>query len=191
MVFTVIDIETTGLSKTHDNMTEIAAAKVSNGKIVKEFHSMINPECKIPSFITKLTGIDNELVKDAPVIKDVIPGFLKFLGNDVFVAHNATFDFGFINHNAESYHNTTLLNDTLCTRKLANRLVPDLYSKKLGVLCEHFNIVNSNAHRAMSDVHATVNLLNNFLLILKEKNIHKIEEILKYEKSIRGSYIIK
>jgi len=182
MVFTVIDIETTGLSKNRHAITEIAAARVVKGKITRRFQTLVNPQVRIPSFITRLTGIDNELVEDAPLIKEVLPSFMKFIKNDVFVAHNATFDYGFIDRNLQIYHNYELNNKKLCTRKLANRIFPDLHSKRLGVLCEHLDIVNSNAHRAMSDVEATVEVFNHMLKRMENKNIVTTKDILKFEK---------
>jgi DNA polymerase III epsilon subunit family exonuclease len=181
MAYTVIDIETTGLSKYYHKITEIAAVRVNNGRITKKFQTLVNPEAHIPSFITRLTGIDDEMVEDAPLIREAMPGFLKFLGNRVFVAHNASFDHGFLNHSAKG----SIENPRLCTRKLANRLVPDLYSKKLGVLCEHFGIENSQAHRAMGDALATAELLNHFFGILDKKGFSKPEDILKFEKMPR------
>ena len=76
MSFVVVDIETTGLSKHYHKIIEIAAAKIEKGKIKKEFQTLINPEVRIPNFITRLTGIDNEMVKDAPLIEESIPKFL-------------------------------------------------------------------------------------------------------------------
>ena len=150
--FTIIDIETTGLSKYTDKITEIAAAKYSNGKLVNSFQTLVNPQVEIPRFITKLTGIDNELVKNAPTIDQALPKFIDFLGDDVFVAHNATFDFGFLEHNLKIHHNKCIHNHTLCTRKLANRLLPELPRKRLQDLCERFEVTNSQAHRALGDV---------------------------------------
>lgn len=185
MTYVVVDIETTGLSKHYHKITEIAAARVKDGKITKEFQTLINPNVKIPSFITKLTGIDNEMVKDAPAINEVMPAVVKFFGKDIFVAHNATFDFGFLDYNAAYYFNKRIGNDRLCTKKLANRLVPDLSSKKLSRLCEHFDIINSQAHRAMADVHATVGVFNRFVEMMGERGITTPEEIMKFEKRPR------
>ncbi len=181
MTYLVIDIETTGLSKHRHKITEIAAVKLNKGKIKGKFQTLVNPEVHIPSFITRLTGIDDYIVKDAPLIHEVMPDFLKFLGNRIFVAHNASFDYGFLNHNAE----IDIENPRLCTRKLANRLVPDLYSKKLGVLCEYFRIKNNQSHRAMGDALATSKLLNSFFKILDKKGFRKPEEILNFEKLSR------
>jgi DNA polymerase III subunit alpha, Gram-positive type len=184
-VYTVIDVETTGLSKHYHKITEIAAAKVRNGKIIDCFETLVNPEVRIPSFITKLTGIDNNLVKHAPTVEKVLPSFRKFLGEDIFVAHNATFDFGFLSHNLHVHHRHELLNRRLCTRKLANRLFPDLSRKRLQDLCEHLDVYNTQAHRAMGDVQATVGVFNGMLDILKEKGICDLPDVLKFESSVR------
>lgn len=181
--FVVVDIETTGLSKHRHRITEISAIKVKNNKIIDEFTTLINPKVSIPSFITKLTGINNKMVKDAPFIEDVLPAFLKFLGNSVMVAHFATFDYNFLNHNCNVHLGKEIYNHTLCTGKLANRLLPDLPSKKLSCLCEYFEITNEKAHRARGDAIATTKIFNNFLKIMKEQDLHKTEDILKFQNS--------
>lgn len=101
--YIVLDIETTGLSKYMHNITEIAAVKIKDDKIVDEFHTLINPKEPIPRFITRLTGITNEMVKNSPTIKEALPDFLEFLGSTTIIAHNATFDYGFIEYNAKKH----------------------------------------------------------------------------------------
>lgn len=181
MAYVIVDIETTGLSRHFNKITEIAAARIVDGEIKREFQTLVNPRERIPRFITNLTGIDNELVKHAPTIQGVMPAFVKFLGSHVFVAHNATLDFGFLSHNARH----RMENDRLCTRKLANRLLPDLHSKRLGVVCEHLKVKNIQAHRAMGDVHATVDVFNTFLRMLEDRGIEETRDILKFERSSR------
>lgn len=181
--YIILDLETTGLSKNIHKITEIAAIKVKNNEIIDKFHTLVNPQTKIPKFITRLTGIDNELVKDAPTIDKVMPKFLNFMEDHTIVAHNASFDHGFLCHNAKHHLNHELTNNKLCTRRLANRLVPELKSKRLSNLCEHFNLTNDNAHRAMSDAKVTYQLFNEFLNIMKEKGIEKHEDILKFQSS--------
>ena len=185
MTFTIIDIETTGLSKHYHKITEIAAAKFQNSRIVESYQTLINPQVRIPSFITRLTGIDNELVKDAPKIKQVLPSFVEFLSDDIFVAHNATFDFGFLEHNLNRHFRYRLLNNRLCTRKLANRLYPELPRKRLADLCKFMNVNNLQAHRALGDVQATAKIFTNMLAMLNKQGISKIEDIIKFEKSPR------
>lgn len=179
--YIILDIETTGLSKYRHGITEIAAIRVKNNKIVKEFHSLVNPQQRIPRFITRLTGIDEEMVKDAPKINEVMPKLLDFLKSDIVIAHNASFDYGFISHNAELHTNTCLKNPKLCTRKLASRLLPDVGSKRLNNLCEHFQIVNDDAHRAMADVKATFELFQRFHKQLISSGIKNTEDILMFE----------
>src|SRR3989338_1916169 len=149
-MYTVVDIETTGLSRSYHQITEIAALRMRNGRVVDSFESLVNPGVHIPSFITRLTGINNEMVRDAPRIERVLPGFVDFLGKDVFVAHNATFDYGFLEHNARRC-GRELGNARLCTRKLAHRLFPDLERKRLVDLCSHLDVANLRAHRATGD----------------------------------------
>ncbi len=186
MVYTVVDIETTGLSPYRHKITEIAAVRIDEDcNVLEEFQTLINPECNIPSFITRLTGITNDMVKDQPVINDAIPKFLEFMKDDIFIAHNASFDHRFLKANAENI-GKSLLNTTLCTRKLANRLLYDnIASKKLGCICDYYGINNNQAHRAMSDVKATVDVFKNFKDAMEQENINTTEEILKFEKAPR------
>lgn len=179
--YVVLDIETTGLSKYKHKITEIAAVKFKYGKQVDEFSNLVNPQMPIPRFITRLTGINNDMVKKAPTINKILPGFLNFLGNDMLVAHNATFDYGFISYNAKEHLNHVMMNDRICTRKLASRLLPELPSKKLSSICEFLEISNLSAHRAMSDVIATSNVFSTFLSMMRENGIRKPHEIIKFE----------
>ena len=181
-MYTVVDIETTGLSKHMHQITEIAAARVRNGEIVEQYETLVNPEVRIPSFITKLTGISDAMVKNAPTISKVLPEFVNFVGRDVFVAHNATFDYGFLEHNAR-VQGHRLENERLCTRKLANRLFPELPRKRLGDLCSHLNIRNVQAHRAMGDVQATALVFNEMLAILQSRGISEMSSVLKFERT--------
>jgi DNA polymerase III subunit alpha, Gram-positive type len=186
--YVILDLETTGLSKTKHKITEIAAVKILNGKEIDQFQTLINPECKIPSFITQLTGITNEMVKFAPTLDKVFPDFLNFLGNEIIIAHNASFDYGFIEHNA-NFYGYNFRNEKLCTRKLANRLLPHLPSKRLNCICEHLNIKNLQAHRAMGDVKATYEVFSCFIDLLKERNIEGKKEIINFERKSRKSII--
>ncbi len=178
--YVIVDIETTGLSRHHHRITEIAAARLRDNTIIDEFHTLINPHTPIPRFITRLTGIDNELVKDAPPIVSALPAFLDYLSNDILVAHNAPFDYGFLHHNAAQHLDRQLTNEMLCTRRLASRLLPQLPSKRLGRVCEHLNITNERAHRARGDVHATAQVFAKFLDMLQQRDITKQEDIIKF-----------
>ncbi|MBT3405730.1 hypothetical protein HN419_01030 [Candidatus Woesearchaeota archaeon] len=179
--FVVVDIETTGLSAYMHKITEIGAVKVKDGEVVDRFQSLVNPGVKIPRFITRLTGIDDEMVKDAPKISEVIGSFVDFVGEDVFIAHNATFDFKFLSHNAEVHLGEGLNNSRLCTRKLASRILSELPSKKLSSVCEHYDVENESAHRAMGDVNATLEIFFKMCETLRENEIDNFDKIEKFE----------
>ena len=181
-MYTVVDIETTGLSKEYHRITEIAAAKMRNGTIVEQYETLVNPQVLIPSFITRLTGINNNMVRNAPTLSKVLPSFVDFLGSDVFVAHNATFDYGFLHHHLK-HHGKELRNERLCTRKLANRLFPELAHKRLSDLCAHLNVRNVQAHRALGDVQATAAVFSNMLGILQSKGVSEVKDVLKFERA--------
>ena len=139
--------------------TEIGAVKVQHGRVIDEWHSLINPEKRIPSFITQLTGITNAMVADAPVFADVADDFLAFMGNAIFVAHNVNFDHGFI---ASEYSRLErrFRFPKLCTVTSMRRHYPGLKSYGLGPLSRHFGIQLDDHHRALADARATVDLLN-------------------------------
>jgi len=183
MSFTIVDIETTGLSPYYHKITEIAALRYENGKVEKEFSTLVNPGVHIPRFITTLTGIDDEMVKDKPTIDQVIPKFHSFLGDSAFVAHSASFDYKFLDHAVRTTTGIRLDNHSICTCKLARRLLPQLSSRKLANLCSHFNVKNDRAHRAMGDVKATAEIFHNFLCMLKERQIESVEDIVNFQKS--------
>ncbi|MBW2967142.1 hypothetical protein KY362_01510 [Candidatus Woesearchaeota archaeon] len=171
------------MSKYTDGITELAGVRVRDHKIVDEFQTLVNPQRHIPSFITRLTGIDDDMVKDAPKIRDALPEFLDFIGPSTIIAHNATFDFGFINQHAKSHCDIVWENDRLCTRKLANRMLPDLPSKRLDCVCSHFDIINTQAHRAMADVVATKHVFSKMLSMLSNADVRTKEDIFRFESS--------
>jgi DNA polymerase III epsilon subunit family exonuclease len=176
----ILDLETTGLSAYKDRVTEIAAVKVHNGEIIDEFHTLVNPGFPIPKHITRITGITDSMVADAPQINQVLPSLKDFLGEDVIVAHNAGFDMKFLSYNFLMHEEHTLLNPTVCTYKMANRLL-DIPRKRLGDCCDHFGVSNDNAHRAMSDVLATVKVLDGMMNILKENNVSTTKDMITFQ----------
>ena len=135
--YVVFDIETTGLSKEKEMITEIGAVKVADGKIIDRFSTFVNPQRPISAEITKLTGITDDMVKDAPTIENVLPEFLKFCEDTVLVAHNASFDTGFIRIAAERAGLGELHHTIVDTLELARALLPELNKHKLDIVCEH------------------------------------------------------
>jgi DNA polymerase III alpha subunit (gram-positive type) len=112
-----------------------------------------------------------------------MPKFMDFLGDRTFVGHNAGFDLKFLEHNAIRYMQRKIDNPIICTCKLARRLVPYLYSKRLGVVCAHLGINNINAHRARGDALATLQVLEKFLLMLEKRGIKEHYEIINFQKA--------
>jgi len=179
--YVVVDLETTGLSRYKHGITEVAAVRFDGTKSLESFHSLVNPQRHIPIWIERLTWISNEMVEDAPIIKDVFSGFLEFLWDDVLVAHNASFDMWFLGYYYLQSFDKAMDCDVLCTRKLANRILPELPSKSLGSLCAHFSLTNKQAHRAMADVEVTVNILQYFLDLLAEKWVLNVDDVLDFQ----------
>jgi DNA polymerase-3 subunit epsilon len=180
--FVVVDVETTGLNPVEDRITEIAMMKVQNGILLDEFSTLINPLISIPSSITELTGIDNLMVVDAPPAREVVPAISKFLGDAVFVAHNAPFDWGFVSQTTIRERGIELTNPQLCTVKLSQRILPHLRSKSLGPVTSALNIRIPERHRASGDAFATALVLVKFLSFLQQKHdIHTVSELLQFQ----------
>ncbi len=153
--YTVIDIETTGLSPSFDDIIELSALRVENCAVVSEFSELINPGYQISDFITSLTGITNDMLKDCPKIEDVLPRFLDFLGDDLIVGHNVNFDINFIYDNSESILQKAFSNDFVDTMRLGRRLIDGLDHYRLQDLALYFNVDYSHAHRALEDCKIT------------------------------------
>ena len=180
--FVVVDVETTGMSAIDDRITEIAMMKVHDGTLVDEFSTLVNPLLTIPAYITSMTGIDNVMVHNAPPAREVVPFIAEFLGDAIFVAHNAAFDWGFVSHTARRERGIELDNRRLCTVKLSSRILPHLPSKSLGPVAEHLNITIPERHRASGDAYATALVLVKFLSYLQKKEgLRTVEELLKFQ----------
>jgi DNA polymerase III epsilon subunit family exonuclease len=180
--FVVVDVETTGLSPVEDRITEIAMMKVKNGILLDEFSTLINPLVNIPPSITNLTGIDNLMVADAPTAREVAPAIAEFLGNAIFVAHNAQFDWGFVSQTARRERGIELSNPLLCTVKLSRMILPHLPSKSLGPVTSALNITIPERHRASGDAYATALVLIKFISYVQRKHdIHLVSELLRFQ----------
>ena len=183
--YCVTDIETTGQRSDNSEIIEIATVKVENGKVTCEHSSYIKPVFPIPDFITHMTGINNDDVKNAPPNKEVLTEWLKFIeGADYFCAHNVMFDFDFI-YKSLVTGNLTLNNLTdlkfFCTVKTTRILYPELKSRKLGDLIKHFNISVQKRHRALDDALATAQIL---LICFDEIRKRRSELLEMFEKTL-------
>ncbi len=172
----VFDLETTGLKKETDKIIEIGAVKVKDGEVVDKFSAFINPGIKLSDKIVKLTGITDDMLKDASPEEEVVPEFLSFCGDAVLIGHNVGFDIGFIRRFATSV-GTEVNNTVVDTLGLARTLYGDLKNHKLDTVCDHLGVSLLNHHRAVDDAKATADI---FLLMakeLEEKGIKDVNEI--------------
>ena len=172
--YVVFDLETTGFSSIKDKIIEIGAVKVEDGKITEKFSTFVNPKRPIPFNITELTGIADEMVMDAPDIEAVLPEFMDFVGNSVLVAHNASFDVGFIEQNLR-YQDQVPDFTWVDTVAMARILLPTLSKYKLNVVANALNISLENHHRAVDDAGATADIFVKFIEMLRDGNIYDLE----------------
>ena len=162
--FVVVDVEATGAKTPPNRLIELGAYRIRGGRIVDKFLSLVNPEIPIPRFVASLTGISNEMVKNAPVFAELAPKWLDFVSDSVLVAHNAPFDTSFLNHEiSRVYPGHRMVNPHLCTVRLSRRALPDLLNHRLDTIASHFSIPIISRHRAGSDALATAQI---FLLLL-------------------------
>lgn len=176
--FVVFDLETTGAKAPPCRVTEIGAFRVSNGRITEQFHTLVNPQIPIPAFITSLTGINNDMVREAPLFSEIVDDLLTFLGDSVLVAHNAQFDMRFINHEiSRVYGEYRLANPCLCTVQLSRKLLPNIENHKLKTVAEHYSISLVNHHRASDDAKATAEIFVNLLDMLQLAGVHDVGSI--------------
>ncbi len=168
-MYAIIDIETTGGSPVSEKITEIAIYLHDGKKIIDEFVTLVNPERKIPYYITQLTGISNSMVADAPKFYEIARKIVELTENQIFVAHNVNFDYNFIKqefkHLGYNFHR-----DKLCTVNLSRKIIPGFKSYSLGKLCNELNIQIESRHRAAGDALATVKLFE-LLLSKNEDNV--------------------
>ena len=152
--YVVFDLETTGLEASKEEIIEIGACKIVDGRIDEVFSTFVKPTRHIPKEITELTGIDDDMVKDAPTINYVLPDFYKFCYGSTMVGHNVSFDIGFI-HAISKKLAYNFDNQLLDTIEIARSKLPGLKNYKLGTVVERLGIVLDNAHRAINDATAT------------------------------------
>ncbi|TMK60104.1 MAG: DEDD exonuclease domain-containing protein [Actinobacteria bacterium] len=164
VTFVVVDLETTGGSPTDDAITEIGAVTYRGGERLSTFQSLVDPRQPIPPYVAQLTGIDDLLVTGAPEIQQVLPSFLEFARGAIFVGHNASFDFGFLNANLLRLDYGPLEGPPVCTARLARRVVwPDVPNVRLATLARYFRTRSIPVHRALADAEATAEVLNGLI----------------------------
>jgi DNA polymerase III subunit epsilon len=171
LLFAIVDIETTGGNPEKDKIIEVAIILHDGYNVLKSYHTLVNPKVKIPFHIYQLTGITDEMLKNAPEFHEVAREIIAFTDNAIFVAHNVRFDYSFIK---SAYKNLGYIyqRKTLCTVRLSRQVFKNEGSYSLGKLCESLRINIKNRHRAMGDARATAELFSkiSYELSLKDKD---------------------
>lgn len=154
--FTVIDTEATGYSAEYDEIIEFAAIRVRDGVPVDKMQTLVKPFDSVDGYIEQLTGITNDMLRDAPTPTEVLPAILDFLGDDILVGHNVNFDINFLYDYAEKYLGRTVNNDFVDTLRLARRLLPELKHHRLCDIAQAFGVAQPISHRSLADCDTTL-----------------------------------
>jgi DNA polymerase-3 subunit epsilon len=179
--YVVVDVETTGGQPGGgDRVTEVAAVHVEGDRTTLAFHSLIDPERPIPWHITRLTGIDDAMVRGKPTFRDIAGEFAAALVGRVFVAHNAPFDFGFLRAEFARVAPTpldSLVTGTLCTVRLSRRVLSHLPRRNLDAVSAHYGVAITDRHRASGDAVATAAVLRGLLLDISRRGVHTWDDL--------------
>ena len=168
--YVVVDTETTGgRAWSTDRITEIAAVVVHKGEIVELFETLVNPQRSIPYFVSQLTNITWDMVKDAPTFDRVVPEVMRVLEGNVFVAHNATFDWRFVSSELTRATGRQLRGRKLCTVKMARKVLPQLPRRSLDYVARYYGVEIHGRHRAAGDALATAKCLIRMLSDLSDR----------------------
>lgn len=180
--FVVVDVEATGAKMPPNRIIELGAYRIRGKQIVDNFLTLVNPEIPIPRFVASLTGINNDMVKQAPLFAEVVPLWLDFVGDAVLIAHNAPFDTNFINHEiSRVYPGQRMVNPHLCTVTLSRRAIPGLTNYRLDTVAQNFSIPIPERHRAGSDALATAEIFLHLLDRLAASGVKDLAAAHRYE----------
>jgi len=164
--YCVLDIETTGLSYQNDKIIEIGIIKIRNNQIVDRYSQLINPKCQISHFITQLTGISNEMIKDQPTLDMIYDDVFSFIGDDIIIGHNTSFDLNFISYQFQ----INIHNEYMDTLQFSRKVFPQLKHHRLTDMVKYLNLTN-NEHRALADCIATYELYEKCKHEIKKQKI--------------------
>jgi DNA polymerase-3 subunit epsilon len=181
MPFVVIDLETTGGSALFDRVLEVAAIRVQNGSVQDRLECLVEPGMPIPPFVTRITGINQSLVRGQPRFESILPELRRMLDGAVLVAHNASFDGNFL---SAAFQRAELPWDgeRVCTLRLARRLIPGLHSYRLDSLCAFLGFTFVQRHRAGPDAEATLSVLKHLLEVAVGNGIETLSALLRLQR---------
>jgi DNA polymerase-3 subunit epsilon len=181
--FVVLDLETTGGAPTPEGIIEIGAVRVAGGRLLDTFKSFVKPAHPIPPFISRLTGITDAMVADAPPIGVVLPQFLAFAGDAVLVAHNAAFDVAYLNAAQQALAGRPVDAPVVCTLRLARRLLSHLRRRSLDSVAAELGVACFGRHRALPDAQIAAEILCVFLERALERGINRIDDLLDFQRA--------
>jgi DNA polymerase-3 subunit epsilon len=177
--FTVVDLETTGGRAGPGTIIEIGAYRMVGRRLTEAFSTLVRPNGGVvPRFITGLTSITTEMIREAPPIEQVLPAFREFMGDRVMVAHNAAFDFGFLDFEYRRIFGIGLGNPVLCTLRMARRFMPSLKRRRLDLLAGHFGLSLEGRHRGLGDARMAAEILSIFLEMAERMGITRLDRLL-------------
>lgn len=179
--FVFFDLETTGGNPSNSEVIEIAAIKEKDGKEIGRFQSLINPRRHIPRPVREITGIDQSMVRNAPLIEDVIDEFLEFIGDGVLVSHGVLNDFSFVAHYARTLRGKELSNFYVCTHLIVSNFLPNVPVKSLSGVANYFGLSTGNAHRAMADAEMTRSVFWEINKVCEKNGFKSLEDLLKIQ----------
>ncbi len=167
--YVVFDLETTGLNPEKDTIIEISAVKVKKGNVENSFSTLVNPNRRIPAAASGVNGITDEMVADAPVLKDALGQFLSFIGNEILVGHNIhSFDMKFLNRATQEFYGKDIGNDYIDTLYMARSCLKELSHHRLTDLADYFHISAEGAHRALNDCMMNQKCYEKMGILMKE-----------------------
>jgi DNA polymerase-3 subunit alpha (Gram-positive type) len=175
--YIVFDVETTGLSSVYDTIIELAGVKMHNGEIIDRFERFANPHRPLPQKIIDITGITDDMLTDAPEVDQVLKDFYEWTEDSVLVAHNATFDIGFLNQGYRKIGYPKVEQIVIDTLELARFLLPELGNHRLNTLCKRLHVELTQHHRAIYDAEATAQLFWKLRELLGEREIDNVMQL--------------
>ena len=181
--FVVLDLETTGGVPGPDSVIEVGAVRVAGGRLLESFTSLVKPAHAIPPFVSRLTGITEAMVADAPPMSAVLPRFLAFAGDAVLVAHNAAFDLAYLNAAQQALAGRPLDAPVVCTLRLARRLLSHLRRRSLDAVAAELGVACFGRHRALPDAKIAAEILCIFLERALDRGIDRIDEFLDFQRA--------
>ncbi len=176
--YVVVDLETTGGRPGPGAILEIGAYRMEGVRMTESFATLVRPRARIPPFVTRLTSITDEMVAEAPPIERVLGEFRDFLGDAVMVAHNAPFDFAFLDFEFRRLFGIGIKNPVLCTLRLSRRFAPSLRRRRLDALAEHYGLSTAGRHRGLGDARMAAELLAIFLELAAQNGVNRLDRLL-------------